>query len=1187
MTARYAVFSDVHLDSGRRLPIDRLTDQERILNEFIDIARAHHVDGAWFGGDMYHHPHPSEHARGVFARFLGRLRAAGIPLTAITGNALHDIVNASEPAPLQTAAVHDPWLRLSRTPELILTAGDVALVTLPSVPMHRRIAAVDGGDRREIFDEAIDLLLEAARGLHADAPEGWPVVLMGHWACDWPGMPPQIHEHEPVLPLAALEAIGFDLILMGHIHLPQQVGSAISIGPPAHVSFGEEGLAHGCWIVTFDGASQVSTEFVPLSDRRYVTVNVDLTEGGDWMQGQASDTPRLEGWSSAPDAESTVGAELSVPPGIAITAAVPDLASNHLDPTELIAAAVVEQFPLEEAVVKIRYRVTEEQNRRVDQTALKQLALDAGAGCVLFDQPEILRAVRVRVEGFEQGLGEHDALTVWTGENGISDGMAEQLHEILSLSRQMSAGREGGLIAPRAFDPVSLTATNVGLFPELPIKFEDGAMVLLGANGAGKSTVLTCLELALFAKDGGELRGRLLRPLTDQMELTLVFTLDSALHRVRRGYRRTGSTGTATLDLERWDGSAWDSITQEGAKATQALLEQMLGMSREVACASWLLAQGDAPAFLKAEPKHRKSMMGELLDPAGLWTSDAAYAKEEAKRVTETLAAVRAKSADHEVVASTVTVLQQTVTDALKAVSCAEGELATSETILAGAQGAQAANGAAYERHRAAGQAVAAAEQVETNARAACAAAKAQADMLEPARVKLEEITAITATVPDLELKVEQRRAAMLEAEGAARRKAEANTAVSQQHARVLEVEREQTLVDDQLDKAKARLAHLEQAEDGQERCDRCEQILGAEARDAAIVSLATEALELTTELKGKVEAVAAEQTFLTELEAAAAAIEIPNVPEVDHAPALARARQAAESRQAVAVKIEQYETEAIRLPGLTKAFEAAESDLIAKRTLLAQAAAEMGDNLALDQAVREATAAVATRRNILTAAQAEQTRQTVALEHARVAVSELVDIESRVTALQAELDVLRVAERAFGRDGIPVLLVETVLGQIDADANRILRRLPKTQNGALGLRFETQKLQANGKLGEELYVVVERTLFEQDVRTLSGGELSRVSFAVRVALGMLLGRLRGAASRVLILDELPFLDETGDEALVALVRELITDGSFSKVVCVSHSPNVRDAFDLVVEFACKDDVSAVVGARELAAVPA
>ena len=72
-----------------------------------------------------------------------------------------------------------------------------------------------------------------------------------------------------------------------------------------------------------------------------------------------------------------------------------------------------------------------------------------------------------------------------------------------------------------------------------------------------------------------------------------------------------------------------------------------------------------------------------------------------------------------------------------------------------------------------------------------------------------------------------------------------------------------------------------------------------------------------------------------------------------------------------------------------------------------------------------------------------------------------LADLRKRKKALEAERDDLglqighyKTLERAFGKDGVPALLIEQALPEIEMKANQILGRL---SDDSMHLHFETQ----------------------------------------------------------------------------------------------------------------------------------
>lgn len=399
--------ADLHIGAGSDHRGDALADQEHVLDQIVEQARAHDVDAVLVAGDVFHRPKPAPAELHVFSRFARNLERAAIPTIAILGNAGHDQLGADLPSALEL--FQSDWLRVSRAPELVKAAGDVAVVTLPSVPVSRLVALRGGGDRTETNELAATLLVEAAAELRAQVPEGWPCVLIGHWSASGASLPnglPVATLTEPVLPIEELEAQRWDAIVLGHIHKGQRFGShpfgrwtALYCGSPMTQDFGEGGFEHGVWLLDLEelsGESDALPEFVPLTDRRFVTVNADLTNVGAAIE---ITTPE-DGFDRRID----------------------------MDETDYIAALITEELPLTDAVVRVSYRATEEQHRRVDAAALTGFLDEAGVhklyGGIKW---EPVKGARARVEGMDEQLDPLAAVDAWCKANDVDDTPGLQL----------------------------------------------------------------------------------------------------------------------------------------------------------------------------------------------------------------------------------------------------------------------------------------------------------------------------------------------------------------------------------------------------------------------------------------------------------------------------------------------------------------------------------------------------------------------------------------------------------------------------------------------------------------------------------------------------------------------------------------------------------------------------------------
>jgi exonuclease SbcD len=270
--------SDTHIGAGYEHRKDALADTSAVLDQIADLAVERRVDLVLHAGDVFHRAKPAPAELHVFKHFCDRLAAPGIPMIAIGGNGLHE-APAGQKSALEL--FEGPLVRVSRTPEILNYAG-VTVCTLPATSLGRLATEQRSGDRADLAEQAVDLLLASARDLFAQAPTDRPRILLAHQMVSGASLPNglPLEALGAVLPLWALEEIGYDALVLGDIHKPQDLTSTIFYcGSPMTMDFGEAEVRHGCYILEVEGdaqASSTTTEFVPLSDRRFITVDVDL-----------------------------------------------------------------------------------------------------------------------------------------------------------------------------------------------------------------------------------------------------------------------------------------------------------------------------------------------------------------------------------------------------------------------------------------------------------------------------------------------------------------------------------------------------------------------------------------------------------------------------------------------------------------------------------------------------------------------------------------------------------------------------------------------------------------------------------------------------------------------------------------------------------------------------------------------
>lgn len=707
-----------------------------------------------------------------------------------------------------------------------------------------------------------------------------------------------------------------------------------------------------------------------------------------------------------------------------------------------------------------------------------------------------------------------------------------------------------------------VSARNFRTWERLDFRVPEGVAAIVGENGAGKSSILAAFEQALF---GG--RGELARFLTrgsgeETVEVAAEFEHRGRLYRVRR---QAGAKPRLDFELEE-NGSnperlagSFISLGRETMAATQELIEETLGFSREGFRASALLMQGDGAAFTEAAPAKRKELLFEAL---GLGRFEALRAKAAADR----------KAAEEEV----RDLSAQLERARAGLVSLPDVEQAFRET-----------RGRAEElRRRLREREAEAARLAEKVGEAQAAVARAQAAsdaarMAQQELARLEEMggriaaeaearAAALASEPKLREAVAKR--PLLEEQAARRERlgelAEREAAATRETQRLASAGEEITArAEEAFEAAAALQAELDRlAAEEEPLCPTCRQTLAGAAREAALASgrgrlreaeerhgsLVEKAAELAAEAKAAEERLReARAQTQEELGALAASTEeLGGLSLADVGAAEARLAQFA-----------LWEQERPSLEEQAQSLRWRAEEIRADRALLEPSAGPS------EQEVRELLAANGEAQRSLAIARDELEGKVAAQAGLSERLSGLVALleeqrrwEGDLGRARKDLALFVLLERAFGRNGIPALILETrAVPQLEAEANRIIADLGRS------LRFElrTQRELRGGGQAESLDIAVLTPSGEALYEDFSGGEKTRLDLALRISLARLLARSRAAEVGLLAIDEPSFLDEAGFARLAEVLRGL--EAEFPSILVVSHVPALRDAFDATV----------------------
>lgn len=150
----------------------------------------------------------------------------------------------------------------------------------------------------------------------------------------------------------------------------------------------------------------------------------------------------------------------------------------------------------------------------------------------------------------------------------------------------------------------------------------------------------------------------------------------------------------------------------------------------------------------------------------------------------------------------------------------------------------------------------------------------------------------------------------------------------------------------------------------------------------------------------------------------------------------------------------------------------------------------------------------------------------------------------------------------AFGKKGIPALIIEYICPEVEEEANHLLSRMT---DGRMRVELETQRKTKKEEPVETLLIKIRDELGVRNYDLYSGGEAFRIDLALRLALSKLLARRAGAKLPTLVIDEgFGTQDSSGRERLVEAINSIQDD--FDKIFVITHIEEMKEAFPVRLE---------------------
>lgn len=581
---------DIHLGDlngptkdGRNL---RRDDTLRCMDEIVKQAEVERPHLSIIAGDLFNRSRvwadtALEDVNDALNRFIRPLCRSSEYVVLLFGTMNHDNPRAFE---VIREATQDLWnLLIFTTPgvkQIETTGGALQIVAVPGFDKGRLRLFCPGTDKEDENRNATALVNDIILGLCSTIRKDIPSVLTAHYTVSGSeadnGNTFLAGQDVVILP-ATIDAAGVSLACFGHIHRPQRLISnttAYYCGSPNQLTFNDEGTAHGFYIhdithskIAPDYPAEwqdmtIVSRFLPTPERKHYTFRM------------------------APD-----------------------------DVTEFISTGQISRKvdAIDQAIVRVRYTCTAEQDKAFNRAELQKKLMAAGAFHVSEVIPEDIEALDAKDQLTERD-GPTECLARWLDMNEIYGPKAARLMELAApIIKQADDGRDADEHTG-AFIPRSIEVKNYRSYTEAAFDFGPVQMAMVnGQNGVGKSSLfMDALADCLYEQSRKEDIGGWVRDGTKSGSITFTFGMGGQDYRVIR--TRTKS-GRGTLALQRFstDDGEWKDESDTTMKLTQAKIERLLGMDCNTFCSIALIRQDAYGLFLEADSDRRMEVLSALL----------------------------------------------------------------------------------------------------------------------------------------------------------------------------------------------------------------------------------------------------------------------------------------------------------------------------------------------------------------------------------------------------------------------------------------------------------------------------------------------------------------------------------------------------------------------------------------------
>lgn len=182
-----------------------------------------------------------------------------------------------------------------------------------------------------------------------------------------------------------------------------------------------------------------------------------------------------------------------------------------------------------------------------------------------------------------------------------------------------------------------------------------------------------------------------------------------------------------------------------------------------------------------------------------------------------------------------------------------------------------------------------------------------------------------------------------------------------------------------------------------------------------------------------------------------------------------------------------------------------------------------------------------------------------------------LLKLQEELELKEKELSMRMKVQQAFGSSGIPTMIINTILDDLQIIANDLLTKI----RPGIEIIFSVAKTKSDGQQEDTLDITYRINGIEHEYEQMSGGQKVIISLCLKLALSLIIQHRIGVDIKFLMLDEVDSqFDESALEAFVEVIRKW--QDRFT-IFVITHNKDLKDKFAhaILVE---GDDVNGAVG---------